>query len=106
MTKITFNPDTFEIVFDGHSQFKADNDVVCAATSMLFYTLKSTLEECGEEMLEPGSFECEDEPGKARIKATPKADYKQHVTLIFWVILNGLHTLAENYPDNVGISVI
>ena len=102
MIKITFRPDDFDVVVDGHADFaEKGNDIVCSAVSTLFYTLGQTLFESREMLSEDVIFE--DKDGKGHLKCVPKSEYVGNIARSFLTIMQGFLLVAGNYPDNVKV---
>ena len=105
MINITFNPETLTIDITGHAEHgKKGDDIVCSAISTLFYTLGQALYESKHMMAEDIIFS--DEDGNGHISCYPKEEYRANVSLIYWTILNGFELVAENYKENVKLSVL
>lgn len=100
MIEINFKPNEYEISVSGHANYAEEGkDIVCAAVSMLFYTLAASLDEkictC-EKTIDKGS---------STIKCIPQEKYVQNIALIFWTIMNGFELLAESYQDHVKLTI-
>ena len=105
MIKITFNPETLTIDVTGHAEHgKKGEDIVCSAISTLFYTLAQSLCE-SKDMMEEGIV-FSDKDGNGHLSCKPKAEYEANVSLIYWTILNGFDLVAENYKENVKLTVL
>ena len=105
MIDIKFNPNTYELDITGHAEHgKKGEDIVCAAISILFYTLAESLTQ-SENMLEAEmTFEYED--GNGHISCKPKKEFAANISLIYWTILNGFQLISENYKKNVKLLVV
>lgn len=98
MININFNPIEYELSISGHAnQNEKGKDIVCAAVSILYFTLVESLSEFGD--VYEGKIEYEFEDGNGRVKVTPKAEYEQNISIVFYTILNGLALLANEYPQ-------
>lgn len=76
----------------GHAQAAPmGEDLVCAAASMILYTLGATLEEKG--LLLDGDGVC----GRGFVIATDPEEAKPYMEMA----ATGLRLLAENFPQNV-----
>lgn len=105
MINIKFNPKTFTLDITGHAEYgKKGEDIVCSAISTLFYTLAQALYLYDDMMEEGISFS--DADGNGHLSCKPKAEYEQNIVLIYWTILNGFEIVAENYKENVKLSVL
>ena len=91
----------------GHAGYaELGKDIVCAAATMLAYTLAQTavtLNAEGKLMDDPVISMVS---GDADISFTPKAEHRQEGIHVIRVIENGAHCLAANYPDNVQVHYI
>lgn len=76
-------------------------DLICAAASMLAYTLAQTM----EFMQEEGGLQVKPtirlEEGDVLILAKPKPDRYAEALHAFFVTQAGYHLLEHNYPQNV-----
>lgn len=105
MININFNPNTFELEVNGHAeQDEKGKDIVCAAISILFYTLGQNLIDSAE-MLE-GAPMVRDEDGNGYIRCTPKAEYEGNIACIYRTILVGMQMVEEEYKNYVVFSVV
>ena len=90
MTRVRYDPETPEMVFSGHAGAgEPGRDPVCAALSILMYTLLSTLP--------AGETERELNDGFCRVRGGGRAAYE--------VIAAGLRLLAEEFPEHVCLEV-
>ena len=88
---------------DGHAGWgESGHDLICAAESMLAYTLlenlrqaeqKGWLEEMDADIWDGGMF----------AEAVPRPDSRIRVYTIYRTVLTGYRLLAEQYPENVQI---
>ena len=86
MTLVTYEPELPALEFVGHAGAGLrGSDPICAALSMLMYTL---IEACPEARVRSGDGYCRIE-GSGRERAS------------FDVVLGGLRLLAESYPAHV-----
>lgn len=105
MINIKFKPDTYTVDIDGHAETEAKGkDIVCAAISALFFALVESL--CNSKEMLTEDMEYEQEDGNGHISCKPKPEYEANVSLIYWTILNGFNIIAENYPENVSLTVM
>lgn len=85
----------------GHAGYAkpGNDDIVCASVSVLFYTLANFLEYIGADDIEA------EEEGNFTINC--KALYHDEaVHTAFRMIVFGLQLLAEQYIDNVSVTVV
>lgn len=105
MIDITFDEKNLELSVKGHAEHgKKGEDIVCAAVSILFYTLAESLTESKEMFVQNPRIEMED--GNGTISCTPKGMYEANVLLMYWTVLNGFQLLASEYKDNVKLEII
>lgn len=104
MTEIEFRPASYEITIKGHAEYDEEGkDIVCAAVSILAYTLAESLETSG--FLAKKLYK-EIDKGDVKIKAVPKKGREHQISLIFWTILNGIQLLCDGYPENVKLDIL
>ena len=90
MTRVRYDPAAPEMVFSGHAGAgEPGRDPVCAALSILMYTLLSTLP--------AGETERELNDGFCRVRGGGRAAYE--------VIAAGLRLLAAEVPEHVCLEV-
>lgn len=104
MIEITIKPKRYSVSMTGHANYgKPGRDIVCAAASMLFYTLAETVTSYPDKV-----FECKpytDTGEKNVIACTPKKEYRPNFDVVYQTILNGFMLLKEHYPDNVNVTI-
>lgn len=88
---------------DGHASFaESGRDLVCAAESILAYTLVQNLMDAKEkgwlEELDADTWD-----GGVLVEATPIKRFAPRVRTIFKTILTGYRLLEKNFPENVAI---
>lgn len=104
MINITLNPQSLELQITGHAgQDVQGKDIVCAATSMLFYTLADSLNH-SEQMLKRHPI-VKMNDGNGYIKCKPKKEYQKNIILMYWTILNGFQLLADEYPQYITLKI-
>jgi uncharacterized protein YsxB (DUF464 family) len=94
MTNITIKDSKDKVIIDliGHAGYNPGNDVVCAAVSILTYTLLNELANSDVP------FKHEISPGKVHIEIEQRIPAVQ-------TVLTGWKLLENNYPDNVKITL-
>ncbi len=103
MIKVVFTPTEYKLELTGHAGAgMKGTDVVCAAASMLFYTLAESLEQ-SDGMLDDHTIR--EESGNGCISCVPKEEYEGNIVRSYWTILNGYQLLAETYPENVVLEI-
>lgn len=96
---IIITQEGFDITIKGHANSaEHGKDLVCASVTVLVYTLAQALK-AGKSMLE--SLETHVDVGDSHIVCEPKEEYVVNVQMIYWTILNGFRSIADNYPDFV-----
>ena len=104
MIQITFNPKEYALSVEGHAgQDEMGKDIVCAAISILFYTLAESLHK-SERMLEEEPV-INIEEGNGHISCKPKKEYVGNITRTYWTILNGIELVADSYEEYVSFNV-
>lgn len=89
----------------GHAgQAKKGEDTVCAAASMLAYTVAQSLQFMHEEGKLKNRPKLKLAPGDSVIEAMPKEDAYAEALHIFFVAQVGFHLLSHNYPQYVALS--
>ena len=96
--------DGYKIDIEGHAGYGAyGTDIVCAAASMLFYTLAQTLNARsvdGFKVSESG-----DETIR-RVECAPSADEREAVSVVYETIMHGFTALASSYPEYVSLNEV
>lgn len=104
MINITIDPEQFELKISGHANYdEKGKDIVCAAVSILFYTLADALQST-PHIIEKLDKAIGDE--ESSIKCVPKAEYISNVALMYWMTLNGMQLIADDYSDYVSLNVV
>lgn len=89
---------SFEIHANGHAQYaEHGKDIVCAAVSILLYTLL--------EAIDPKDMERDMivvlQPGSTFISMTPKTEKRDSVIGVLSFVETGFKLLEKNFPKNV-----
>lgn len=99
MIYIVFNPGKNEVSVKGHAvSGTMGKDLVCAAASILVYTLAVNVDNIAEAC---ESREIVLDSGNAEIRCVPKPEYSAVVRKTFADICAGFEILAVNFPGNV-----
>lgn len=109
MLRIKLDINNYTVTMRGHSEYAENGkDIVCAGASTLLYTLVHTLEEFRSEMTKPPIFTVNGKNENQRVTYTcsPNKAYEPNVQLVFLTVATGFRLLAENYPDNVKLTII
>lgn len=104
MIEVKIIPKKHKLEMTGHAQHdEPGKDIVCAAASMLFYTLAETVTSYPDKVFMRAPY-C-DSGNKNIIICTPKNEWQSCLDVIYQTILNGLLLLEQNYPDNIKIAI-
>lgn len=105
MIKVTFDSQNYELMVSGHANYEEKGkDIVCAAVSILFYTLHDSLNKLDEKALKEPIEKVVDKD-YSLIACKPSDAFQGNVALLFWMALNGIELLANDYPDHVSLEV-
>lgn len=100
--KFTAAGESIMLQLQGHSgAAKQGEDLICAAASMLAYTLAQTMEFLSEDAGLQVKPTIRLEPGNTLILAKPKKENYAEALHAFFVTQAGYHLLEKNYPKNV-----
>lgn len=100
MIRIGMDIDGMRVEIDGHAGYaQPGQDIVCAAVSVLTYTLAENL----RLTLYPDEYDVELSNGHARIQARPPKDRAERCRDIYMTIANGYCMLAAQYDQYVQI---
>lgn len=104
MIEITFNPEELDLKLSGHAETaEKGHDLVCSATSILFYTLCEGITKLREMLKEDSIIEMGEE-GSGHISCKPTDEGRASIEMVYWSILNGFNLLAESYPDAITVN--
>ena len=93
---------TVHMTMKGHAgTAPKGEDLVCAAATMLAYTLAQTMQFYSETQKLARKPNIRLEDGNAYVVVTPKEEDYAEVLHSFWVVQCGIHVLAHNYPEAV-----
>lgn len=109
MLKIKVVISTHKIEMEGHAEYaEKGKDIVCAAASMLMYTLADTIQKYEETLWSKPKIQIDESDGKikTKIQCVPKPEFKGNIDIVYQTVLYGLQLLAEGYPDNVQLRII
>lgn len=96
----------YSVTIEGHAYSgEPGHDLVCAATSILAYTLGDNVQAAeANGWLREMTVELNE--GKAEIVCVPADDCRGVVGLIFLSICDGFRLLAESHPENIEYKVV
>lgn len=98
MTKVQYDEENFSLTIDGHAgSAPKGEDLVCAAVSMLAFTLEAAVKDHMETLL-PSVYHAD---GKIVIRCTPAPRHKKTCRTIFRTIFAGFELLGQQYPEYV-----
>ena len=99
MITVEIDKTSYDVKISGHAGYeeKEGKDIVCAAVSILTYTLEDTLDKHAKYMLD---YRYEDN-GEVRVKCVPHEGYAGDIDLILEYFTNGIRLLHDHYPNNV-----
>lgn len=101
MITVQYHSKNCMLTVDGHAHSgEAGNDIVCAAASILAYTLAANVQEM-EAAGRVREVMLELEPGHAEISCRPVHKYQSVVELVFSSVCAGFEILAADFPGNV-----
>ena len=105
MITVTYDRDDNHVIMTGHAQSgEAGHDLVCAASSILAYTIASSV----ENMVAAGHVKehhIEFKDGYASIHCLAPDKLKSTITLMFDTVCAGFELLAHDYPDNISYKI-
>ena len=100
MVKVRFSADLMRMEMDGHAGGERVNgiDEVCAASSILAYTMAQTAERC-KHLQMAAHVTADLTPGHALVEITPQEGSVEAIQEKVQVILTGFALLAEYRPE-------
>ena len=105
MIKVNYYREDNHVVVEGHAQSgERGHDLVCAATTILAYTIASSV----ENMVAAGhvrKHHVEFKEGYATIQCLAPDNLKSTITLMFDTVCAGFELLAHDYPDNISYEI-
>lgn len=104
MTKAVFkqHDHVFRVQIYGHAGFNPGNDPVCAAASMLAYTLlQCVIAEDDAGNLASFKNEIDEKAGTFHLRVSVKPDFVNKVAVMIGTIAAGFSILAHQYPKHV-----
>lgn len=105
MIKVTYYRNDNHVVAEGHAQSgEAGHDLICAATTILAYTIASSV----ENLVAAGHVKdhhIEFKDGYANISCEAPKNLKATIMLMFDTVCAGFELLEQNYPDNISYEI-
>jgi len=106
MIRVVYHRGYYKLNIDGHAQSgDAGHDLVCAAASILAYTLAANVLEL-EAMGHVRDMSIDLDPGQAEIKCCPRTRFKAPIQMIYDSICAGFALLAQQYQDNISYEIL
>ena len=105
MIQVEFYPNDLKLSIKGHAgHAEPGKDIVCAAASILYYTLCQSLTD-SEDLLKKAGLIISMNEEESSVQAKPKKGSEATIQHIFWVVLEGIQLLADDYPKNVTLDI-
>ena len=105
MIKVTYYRRYHRVTVVGHAKSgEAGHDLICAAASILAYTLAANMQNL-EANGRVSNTVLNLEPGNAEIACKASSKYKAVVDLIFTSVCSGFEILAADYPENIRFEI-
>ena len=106
MITVTYHRDHNRVEVTGHAHSgEAGHDLVCAAASILIYTIASFAKNTYKAK-QSKKLEIKLDEGNAAVGCKAKAPYKAAITLVFDAMCGGFELLAMNYPLYVSYKIV
>ena len=107
MTQIRMNWEELKLSASGHAGAGVvGTDLICAGISVLTYALLNQLLDAEERGRIRLDYKLDEKSGDISMRASPNAGYIGEITAYYRVIMTGLRTLAEHYPENIKIGEV
>lgn len=107
MIEIIYDRKKLSLKAKGHAKSgEAGHDLVCAAATILVYTLASNVEQMCANHSKVRRPVIKLAEGDAKITCSPVHGMTAIATLTFDIVCSGFDLLAQKYPDNVRYSVV
>lgn len=102
MIEVIYYRDKHKLTVKGHAKSgEAGHDLICAAASILTYTIASNVLQMAENKRQIRRPKVKLEPGDASVSCSAIHGMDSVVTLVFDAVCQGFDLLAKQYPDNV-----
>lgn len=103
----TYDRKNLELKVQGHAKSaEKGEDLICAAASILVYTLAANVAEMSTDKKSFRRSKTDLKEGNAVISIAPVHGMKSVATVIFDSICSGFDILAQQYPENVRYDVV
>lgn len=104
MIEIKFIPKELRLSVTGHAGYaKKGEDIVCAAVSVLFYTLAQAIVNSTDLLEEPPVINMDD--GNGTVSCRPKQAFLGTIQRTYWTVLTGIELLTGEYKEYINFSV-
>ena len=101
MTRVSYEPEAFRLRVEGHAgSAPAGRDLVCAAVSVLCWTLIAEAE--AEERYHTETV-TDEKRAYIDVRCCPEGATAYACSYLFDIIMSGFTLLAENYPEYITI---
>lgn len=103
MINVVYKPQELTVFVTGHAgAAEKGKDIVCAAVSMLVYTLANAVE-LHSELYKDSCIDLAE--GAAKIQCVPHRGKKDAAMAVFDAICQGFYLAESAYPENVRVTV-
>lgn len=107
MIRVTYCRKDHCLIVEGHAlSGEVGHDLVCAAASMLTYTLGAFIENVRDAGRMATDTKIQLTEGYAELSCTVKPSYDCTIALVFDAMCAGFDMLAKTYPENVKYEII
>ena len=107
MTVILMNWEDMTLVASGHAGGgEKGQDIICAGLSALTQALLFTLQDAKKRGRCALKWKIDEDSGDLRIDCRPYSGYYAEIRAYFRVIMKGLNSMAEVYPENIKIGEV
>ena len=106
MVNVIYDRKKLKLTVKGHAKSgEAGHDLVCAAASILVYTLAGNVAQLSEDKSRVRRPVIDLNEGDATVACSPIHGMTAVTTLVFDTICSGFDILAQKYPENVSYTV-
>lgn len=107
MIEVVYNRDKLRVAVKGHAgSGEKGHDLVCAAASILVYTLAGNVAQWSTDHKRIRRPIIDIKEGNATVACCPVHGTKAIITMMFDSICAGFDVLQQRYPDNIRYSVV
>lgn len=108
MITVKYLPDKHKLVIRGHANYaEKGKDIICAATSMVFYNLCQMMRQYPPEAWRKAPIMKEPlgKNGITSLEVKPTDDYETWIDHDFLFALTGFELLMGQYPEHINLVV-